>query len=199
MKQSSILSFSRPRSVSARRDRVSLPLRALLLAALLVLLSASAASAFKVSPLARPVYVAPSQLPALMELRAAWGKYMDLRSWNGSNPCSRWWLVSCWTNGLVRRMDVSSKGIQGTLPAVLGNLTSLEELIATTNWIHGDIPDSFSKLVNLKNLQLFKNYLNGTIPASMGNMRSLYQLHLNINYLTGGIPDTFSQLTKMRK
>ncbi|CAI5521725.1 unnamed protein product, partial [Closterium sp. Naga37s-1] len=91
-------------------------------------------------------------VPALMELRAAWGSYMDLRSWNGSNPCSRWWLVTCWSNGLLRRMDVSSKGIKGTLPSVLGNLTSLEELIATTNWIHGDIPNSFSNLVNLKNL-----------------------------------------------
>ncbi|GJP86895.1 hypothetical protein CLOP_g16867 [Closterium sp. NIES-67] len=135
----------------------------------------------------------------MMELRSVWGKFMDLRSWNATNPCNRWWLITCWTNGLVRRMDISSKSIFATLPSVLGNLTSLEEFIATTNWIYGDIPDSFSRLVNLKNLQLFKNYLNGTIPASMGNMRSLYQLHLNINYLTGGIPESFSQLTNMRK
>ncbi|CAI7859588.1 unnamed protein product, partial [Closterium sp. NIES-54] len=35
---------------------------------------------------------------------------------------------SCWSNGLLRRMDVSSKGVRATLPSVLGNLTSLEEL-----------------------------------------------------------------------
>ncbi|CAI5989384.1 unnamed protein product [Closterium sp. NIES-65] len=114
-------------------------------------------------------------VPALMELRAAWGSYMDLRSWNGSNlsrpplplftflprapsafpqpspradgatgsmgqlhgPAvverqqpvqplvARHVLVTCWSNGLLRRMDVSSKG---TLPSVIGNLTSLEEL-----------------------------------------------------------------------
>ncbi|CAI5521716.1 unnamed protein product [Closterium sp. Naga37s-1] len=139
------------------------------------------------------------RLPAMMELKAALTPYINLTSWTATNPCSSWWLITCWTNGLVRRMDISSKAIQGNLPSVIGNLTSLDEFFATTNWFKGSLPDSFSRLTAIRNLQLFKNYFEGPIPSSWGNMKNLVQLHLNLNYFSGGLPDTFSQLTNMQK
>ncbi|CAI5490956.1 unnamed protein product, partial [Closterium sp. Naga37s-1] len=138
-------------------------------------------------------------LPAMMELKAALTPYINLTSWTATNPCSSWWLITCWTNGLVRRMDISSKAIQGNLPSIIGNLTSLDEFFATTNWFNGSLPDSFSRLTAIRNLQLFKNYFEGPIPDSWGNMKNLVQLHLNLNYFSGGLPDTFSQLTNMQK
>ncbi|CAI5471192.1 unnamed protein product, partial [Closterium sp. Yama58-4] len=137
--------------------------------------------------------------PAMMELKAALTPYINLTSWTATNPCSSWWLITCWTNGLVRRMDISSKAIQGNLPSVIGSLTSLDEFFATTNWLKGPLPDSFSRLTAIRNLQLFKNYFEGPIPDSWGNMKNLVQLHLNLNYFSGGLPDTFSQLTNMQK
>ncbi|GJP86897.1 hypothetical protein CLOP_g16868 [Closterium sp. NIES-67] len=153
----------------------------------------------EVTPKGTPVYVHSSQIAPMMELKSVWGKTADLSTWVASNPCATWRLVNCWTNGFIRRMEMSYQELFATLPSAIGALTQLEEFFAVHNWIYGDIPESFSNLVNLKNLQLYQNFLNGTIPASMGRMTSLYQLHLNLNYLTGSIPDTFSNLKNMQK
>ncbi|CAI5962347.1 unnamed protein product [Closterium sp. NIES-64] len=112
----------------------------------------------------------------MMELKAVWGKTADLSTWVATNPCATWQLVQCWTNGYIRRMEMSYQELFATLPSAIGALTQMEEFFAVKNWIYGDIPNSFSNLVKLKNLQLYQNFLNGTIPASMGRMTSLYQL-----------------------
>ncbi|CAI5457771.1 unnamed protein product [Closterium sp. Yama58-4] len=145
------------------------------------------------------IYVAPSQMAAMMEVKAALTRYINLTSWAASNPCASWALVTCWADGLVRRMNLSAHAIQGTLPSALGTLSTLDELVATNNWLTAPLPDSFSRLTALTNLQLSENYFAGPIPDSWGNMKSLVQLYLNLNYFSGGLPDTFSQLTNMQK
>ncbi|CAI5962337.1 unnamed protein product [Closterium sp. NIES-64] len=98
---------------------------------------------------------------------------------------------------LVRRMDISSKAIQGNLPSVLGNLTSLDELFVTVGARKGERLGDGG--MGDGDAVLFKNYFEGPIPSSWGNMKNLVQLHLNLNYFSGGLPDTFSQLTNMQK
>ncbi|CAI5462665.1 unnamed protein product [Closterium sp. Yama58-4] len=230
-------------------------------------------------PMAAPIYVAKSQLPTLMSLKATWSKWADLSSWDGSKPCDQWTRIKCWTDGTIslrlqlapsacpfslplqlapsgcpcvfvlasaclsavtcdlplaprpspraprpaplaprptlraprstplaprpslrapnRRMEMSGMGLRGSLPGIIGDLTTLEELLVTKNWFTHEFPNYLSKLVRLKNLQVWSNYFNHTIPPGLGNLRSLYQLHLNINYFKGGIPNTFSQLTNL--
>ncbi|CAI5986843.1 unnamed protein product [Closterium sp. NIES-65] len=139
---------------------------------------------------------APSVLPVMMSLKATWSKWADLSSWDGSKPCDQWTRIKCWTDGTIRRMEMSGMGLRGSLPGIIGDLTTLEELLVTKNWFTHEFPN-LSKLVRLKNLQVWSNYFNHTIPPVLGNLRSLYQLHLNINYFKGGIPNTFSQLTNL--
>ncbi|CAI7789902.1 unnamed protein product [Closterium sp. NIES-53] len=148
-------------------------------------------------PMAAPIYVAKSQLPVMMSLKTTWSKYADLSSWDGSKPCNQWTRIRCWTDGTIRRMEMSGMGLRGSLPGIIGDLTTLEELLITKNWFTHEFPNSLSKLVRLQNLQVWSNYFNHTIPPGLGNLRNLYQLHLNINYFKGGIPNTFSQLTNL--
>ncbi|CAI5462323.1 unnamed protein product [Closterium sp. Yama58-4] len=148
-------------------------------------------------PMAAPIYVDKSQLPTMMALKTTWSKWADLSTWDGSKPCDQWTRIRCWTDGTIRRMEMSGMGLRGSLPGIIGDLTTLEELLVTKNWFTHEFPNNLSKLVRLKNLQVWSNYFNHTIPPGLGNLRNLYQLHLNINYFKGGIPNTFSQLTNL--
>ncbi|GJP77221.1 hypothetical protein CLOP_g7645 [Closterium sp. NIES-67] len=76
-----------------------------------------AASAGLAYPMRAPIYVAKSQLPVMMSLKATWSKYTDLSSWDGAKPCAQWFRIKCWTDGTIRRMEMSGLGLGGGLPS----------------------------------------------------------------------------------
>lgn len=99
----------------------------------------------------------------------------------------------------------------GPIPPELGSATSLTRLSLDTNTLHGTIPDTFSKLSQLRYLSMSYNdalegplpaslskltaltYLsttscsgiNGTVPSGFSNLRNLVELWLDSNWLTG--------------
>lgn len=63
----------------------------------------------------------------------------------------------------------------------------------------GTIPDSFSKLQMLSNLELSYNSLSGSFPTVVFQLKNLYQLELFNNSLSGELPKrAWSNLTALR-
>ena len=90
--------------------------------------------------------------------------------WGGDDPCDpTWYGVTC-TEGKVTTLDLWNNNLNGSIPAALGNLSSLVVL------------------------ELDANQLTGPIPPELGNLSSLEWLNLRINQLSGPIPHQLSNL-----
>jgi Leucine-rich repeat (LRR) protein len=136
-------------------------------------------------------------------------------NWVGIDPCGAKWVgIACNNNGRITSITLSSIGIKGTLsggdiqnlaelqvldlsynsgltgslPASIGNLKQLINLILIGCSFSGEIPAEIGKLSNLVFLSLNSNKFSGRIPATIGNLSKLYWLDLADNQLTGTIP-----------
>nr|XP_043633231.1 receptor-like protein EIX1 [Erigeron canadensis] len=97
----------------------------------------------------------------------------------------------------LNSLDLSSNGINSTIPVWLSNLTSLMHLNLGYNNFHGPIPDSIATLSSLSYISLSYNELSGPIPPSLGNLSSLRVLSLYRNQLSGSIPESIGQLSML--
>ena len=111
------------------------------------------------------------------------------------SECS-WYGVTCFGN-LQIQINLVNNNLVGTIPASIGNLTSLVTLQLSRNQLTGTIPDSIGNLMNLQGLDLSKNQLTGTIPGSIGNLTSLLWLDLENNQLNGIIPASLGNLKNL--
>ncbi|XP_055800481.1 LRR receptor-like serine/threonine-protein kinase FLS2 [Solanum dulcamara] len=89
------------------------------------------------------------------------------------------------------------KAINGTIPASLGNISTLNILVCRNNRIVGQIPPELGKLSNLLIGQIPEAIFNissmeleGEIPETIFNRSSLVVIALNFNNLSGRIPTT---------
>ncbi|KQK15671.1 nodulation receptor kinase isoform X2 [Brachypodium distachyon] len=145
--------------------------RCLVLSALLLITSASAASA-AASPhgLTQQVDVAKQLKEELSERNPG---HEMLKSWNGEDPCSptAWEGFSCQSkdgNLVVVKLNFSSKELQGPIPAAIGNLTDLTEIDLQSNNFTGSIPGSFSALTQLLKLSVNCNpFLINQLPDGL--------------------------------
>ncbi|XP_030954195.1 probable LRR receptor-like serine/threonine-protein kinase At1g53430 isoform X2 [Quercus lobata] len=120
----------------------------------------------------------------------------------------------------ITHIQLKRLNLSGVLPADFGNLTNLQELDLTFNYINGSIPSSFSRLPlvilsllgnrlsgeipngigeigSLEELVLEANQLDGHLPENLGNLSNLKRLVLSANNFTGTIPETFGKLTSL--
>ncbi|PON66812.1 Tyrosine-protein kinase [Trema orientale] len=58
----------------------------------------------------------------------------------------------------------------------------------SSNFLSGEIPPTFSKLIRLEILNISHNHLSGRIPGSFSSLISLVSSDFSYNYLTGPIP-----------
>ncbi len=114
-----------------------------------------------------------------------------------NGPISTWFGVTI-EDDFVTEIRLKDNNLSGTIPADLGQLTSLQFLDLDTNQLTGPIPVELSQLVNLEYLYLNGNQLTGTIPAELGQLTNLWLLYLSDNQLTGTIPEELLQLTGLR-
>ena len=97
----------------------------------------------------------------------------------------------------LRRLDLYSNRLTGSIPAELGSLTSLGRLDLYRNWLTGSIPAELGSLTNLEYLDLYHNRLTGEIPAELGDLTKLEGLWLSFNFLTGEIPAELGDLSNL--
>ncbi|MDE0032010.1 MAG: hypothetical protein OXU75_02555 [Deltaproteobacteria bacterium] len=99
----------------------------------------------------------------------------------------------------LKDLVISTNELTGSIPPELGKLSALEGMFLMRNNLTGPIPPELGNLSNLETLWLFRNELSGTIPAELGNLSALEDLNLGDNQFTGSIPPELGQLTSLEE
>ncbi|XP_047156834.1 LRR receptor-like serine/threonine-protein kinase RGI5, partial [Vigna umbellata] len=118
------------------------------------------------------------------------------------------WLFGALSH--LKFLDLSYNNLQGVIPDVLGNLTSLIALYMVGNQLKGPIPSSLGKVTSLVRLDLSHNQLSGNLtldyydnkvdgehPKSVGKLSSLRVLSLSSNQLGGNPFKSLGSLSKL--
>lgn len=115
--------------------------------------------------------------------------------WTG-DPClpkeNSWTGVSCsQTNDLagVASVNLTGKGISGSLSPSIGNLSAIAHLWLGDNKLSGSLPD-LSAMKTLETLHLENNQLEGSIPESLGNLPRIREIFLQNNKFSSDIPNS---------
>ena len=116
--------------------------------------------------------------------------------WSKTIPIDRWEGVTV-SSSRVTQLRLRSKGLSGSIPAQLGNLSHLQILTLRNNQLTGTIPTALGNLSRLQTLTLRSNQLSGTIPTTLGNLSNLRTLTLRNNQLCGDIPQALLDLPNL--
>jgi len=130
--------------------------------------------------------------------------WVNNTSWmTATNECN-WYGITCNLAGnSVTAISLNWNGLNGTLPAEIGNLSNLGTLqvecnpYTWTDYLTGSIPTEIGNLTNLTYLDLSYNQFSGSIPTSIGNLTNLTYLNLSINTLSGSIPSELQSLSNL--
>lgn len=134
--------------------------------------------------------------------------------WSDPDPC-KWNHVVCSEDKRVTRIQIGRQGLQGTLPAHLGNLTKLERLELQWNNLTGQLPtlnglsslqvlmlsnnqftfipsDFFTGMSSLQSVEIDNNPLSAwEISQSLQDASALVNFSANSANITGKIPGFF--------
>lgn len=110
-------------------------------------------------------------------------------NWSVDTPIADWDGVTVeGTPGRVSKLHLYSRGLTGSIPPELADLTGLTSLWLYRNRLTGGIPSELAELSGLTVLQLYNNRLSGGIPGELGGLSNLETLWLSGNGLTGCVP-----------
>lgn len=112
---------------------------------------------------------------------------VQVSGWNGVSTL----------NGDITELNLDSNNLIGTMPATLGDLTSVQKLLLSSNQLTGPIPVELGNITNLTNLELDQNQLTGPIPSELGDLSQLEYLRLSTNNLSGTIPASLGGLINL--
>ncbi|KAH7651411.1 Non-specific serine/threonine protein kinase protein [Dioscorea alata] len=93
-------------------------------------------------------------------------------------------------------IDLSRNYLNGTIPTMWAS-TPLTNLVLTGNRITGRIPDELSRITTLESLYLGSNLIEGPLPQSLGNLSNLRILELTANAINGGLAESLGNLKNM--
>ncbi|KAH7651406.1 Non-specific serine/threonine protein kinase protein [Dioscorea alata] len=174
-----------------------------------------------------------SEVEALKKIWAKLGKHWDFTV----NPCNRisgpvdprdYYYIgdllpnvtcaTCQANTChVTSISLSGQNLTGSLPDELSNLTFLQAIDLSFNYLNGiipaawastpliyldlganritgRIPNELGRITTLQNLHLESNLIEGPLPQSLGNLTSLWLLNLASNNFTGTLPESLGNL-----
>ena len=115
-------------------------------------------------------------------------------NWSVHRAISEWEGVTVsGSTKRVTKIELKNEGLDGVIPAELGDLTGLEELALSGNALRGQIPSELAKLTDLRKLLLDGNRLSGEISPDLAVLK-LVELKLAGNSLTGCVPAAFEDV-----
>jgi hypothetical protein len=119
----------------------------------------------------------------------------DECAWYGcSCPDAGGCIVDEWH---LSKVDLSSNGLNRTLPPEVGLLSTLESLDLLLNSLTGSLPAELGNLTLLQDLSLGEHLLIGGIPVSIGMLAKLTSLQMWRNAIMGAIPSEFGMLGRL--
>ncbi|KAJ0986360.1 hypothetical protein J5N97_004716 [Dioscorea zingiberensis] len=153
--------------------------------------------------------LAQNEVEALKKIGAKLGKQWDFTV----DPCSgtSGWVdpnsnkdlvvnVTCGacnaTSCHVTSVVLKGQNLTGSLPDEFSNLTSLQVIDLTRNYLNGTIPAAWASLP-LTNLTLLGNRITGTIPDEFGNIITLLAVSLEDNLIEGPLPQSLGKLVNL--
>ncbi|XP_028111578.1 probable LRR receptor-like serine/threonine-protein kinase At3g47570 [Camellia sinensis] len=125
-------------------------------------------------------------------------------SWNNSHHFCEWQGVTCGhRHRRVTVINLSSRGIVGSLSPSIGNLSFLHEFNLNNNTFQGEIPTELGNLARLQKLNLTRNSFEGEIPTNLLRCIDLTELSVGQsslvgnNKLVGKFPKELTSLSKL--
>lgn len=130
------------------------------------------------------------ELRSLLTVKASFrnSKTSVFDNWNPSTPPCNFTGITCDSDGAVREIELSGRGLVGYIPfASICSLGSLEKLALGYNSLSGKISGDLNKCVGLKYLDLGNNLFSGKIPE-ISAMSELTHLYMNRSGFSGKFP-----------
>jgi len=114
-----------------------------------------------------------------------------------SSECD-WTGITCNDADLDMALNLTGFGLNGSLPAEIGELSLLEQIVLSVNAITGDIPSQLWGLPFLYILNLGDNQLTGTLSSFLWDLPFLEYLYVNKNNLTGTLSELPSSVPPLK-
>ncbi|PRQ30913.1 putative protein kinase RLK-Pelle-DLSV family [Rosa chinensis] len=96
----------------------------------------------------------------------------------------------------LQEIDLTRNFLNGTIPPEWGTLP-LVSISLVGNRLTGSIPVELGNITTLKSLTIDFNRLSGVLPAELGNLSSIERMLLTSNNFTGELPETFAKLNTL--
>ena len=122
--------------------------------------------------------------------RLNWSAELRMRQWTG--------IQLDRSRAHVASIELPFRGLEGSIPPELADLTAPTFIRLSYNSLSGPIPPELGDLTTLKQLYLDNNELTGSIPVELSNLGALTHLQLDRNDLTGLIPPELGLLKTLR-
>nr|DAD44581.1 TPA_asm: hypothetical protein HUJ06_002810 [Nelumbo nucifera] len=133
----------------------------------------------------------------LLKLKQDWKNQPPMDSWKSSLPFCNWTGITC-DNGSVTGISFGNWNINGPIPPIICNLSNLNHLDLTLNYITGEFPTFLYNCSKLVYLDLSQNYFVGRIPDDIHRLSRLTYLNLEANNFTGDIPAAIGRLSELK-
>lgn len=155
--------------------------------------------------LATPHVIASSrnrrQAKTLISLKQAFVASVPstLSTWNMSNYmhlCS-WTGITCDNTKSVTSIDISNLNISGSLSPNIHELTTLQILNISNNFLGGNLSWEYSKFNVLQVLDAYNNNFSGPLPLGVTQLVQLKYLNFGGNYFSGKIPSSYATFNQL--
>ena len=119
-------------------------------------------------------------------------------NWREEAPVDDWLgVVMDRLRSRITALDLTQMGLNGRIPAELGQLAGLVSLRLGRNRLAGGIPPELGNLVGLRVLALDGNLLAGSVPPELGKLSILTDLWLHGNRPVGPVPASVAALPEL--
>lgn len=109
-------------------------------------------------------------------------------NWGLENPICNFTGITCNSNGFVKEIDLSKRGLSGVVPFdSICQLQSLEKLAFGYNSLHGEATQDLNTCVKLTYLDLGNNLFSGSFP-DIHSLTQLQYFYLNQSGFSGKFP-----------